>query len=278
MRLHRSIVVALAAALLSTAGAVRADEPPDVRPPPPPPSGEARPDQVAPPPGEVKKQVFVERLTPYGQWVNTPEYGQVFVPNSNATPGWRPYYYGHWALTDWGWTWVSDEPYGWATYHYGRWYMGSFGWYWVPGRVWGPAWVSWRWNAGYVAWVPLVPRGGVVWGVSSPHWVAVTTVNFTRPIRSVALPVHATAGVVAQTRPLAGPYARPIRGVYGPPVSHIAQATGQRLTPVAAGRVVAGAVPHAQSGYARATPRRDPHPPGAPKAGPSRKWRKQHWR
>jgi hypothetical protein len=60
--------------------------------------------------------------------------------------------------TDYGWTWISDEPYGWATYHYGRWYLDpEYGWEWVPGNEWAPAWVSWQEGGDYVGWAPLPP-------------------------------------------------------------------------------------------------------------------------
>src|SRR5947209_10173301 len=144
--------------------------------PPPPPSDEvdAVPAPVASPApvgGEVDEQVFVDRLSPYGHWEWVPDYGNVWVPAVAA--GWRPYWYGHWVLTEWGWTFASDDPWGWATYHYGRWgFTNGIGWYWVPGRVWGPAWVSWRYGGGYCAWAPLGPRG-VVYGYTSPAWIAV---------------------------------------------------------------------------------------------------------
>ena len=52
------------------------------------------------------------------------------------------------------------------------------GWYWVPGRVWAPAWVSWRRSNDYVGWAPLPPDGdglSVSIGVSTyepprSHW------------------------------------------------------------------------------------------------------------
>src|SRR5260370_41512622 len=66
---------------------------------------------------------------------------------------------GHWALTEYGWTWISDWDWGWAPFHYGRWAaLGSRGWCWIPGTLWGPAWVSGRWGGGYVGWAPLPPR------------------------------------------------------------------------------------------------------------------------
>src|SRR5436190_9224021 len=73
---------------------------------------------------------FHDNLSPYGQWVSSPAYGQVFTPA--VAPGWRPYTNGHWAMTDAGWTWMSDDAFGWATDHYGRWtYLDSSGWSWV---------------------------------------------------------------------------------------------------------------------------------------------------
>jgi hypothetical protein len=60
---------------------------------------------------------------------------------------------------DYGWVWDSDEDWGWATYHYGRWtQVDGIGWCWVPGRVWAPAWVSWRYGGSYVGWAPLPPE------------------------------------------------------------------------------------------------------------------------
>jgi hypothetical protein len=89
---------------------------------------------------------FYTRLEPYGDWIETSDYGYVFEPReSQQSTNWRPYINGHWVSTDAGWTWVSDEPFGWATYHYGRWArLRSVGWVWVPGDEWAPAWVSWR--------------------------------------------------------------------------------------------------------------------------------------
>src|SRR6185295_7816837 len=123
-------------------------------PPPPPPSdnGGAYPppgDTYAPdsdtygPQGDVDVNTFYDQLSPYGDWVQSREYGWVWVPNVDA--GWRPYTEGRWVYTDFGWTWVDDEEWGWAPFHYGRWYEdASLGWAWVPGSEWGPAWVSWQ--------------------------------------------------------------------------------------------------------------------------------------
>jgi hypothetical protein len=115
--------------------------------------------------GTVGVDFFYSNLAPYGYWVNRPSYGWVWCPR-HIRHGWRPYSYGRWAYTDYGWTWVSSEPYGWATYHYGRWYSDpDYGWSWVPGTDWGPSWVSWQEGGGYLGWAPLPPQVGFSAGV-----------------------------------------------------------------------------------------------------------------
>jgi hypothetical protein len=103
-------------------------------------------------------ETFYSSLASQGEWIQTPNYGYVFQP-AVRDPGWAPYSNGHWVYTDQGWTWVSNESWGWATYHYGRWAnIEGTGWVWVPGRVWAPAWVSWRNGGGYCGWAPLPPE------------------------------------------------------------------------------------------------------------------------
>jgi hypothetical protein len=105
----------------------------------------------------VSYQLFYDELSPYGTWMNTPEYGMVWVPD--AGPDFQPYASnGTWGYSNFGWMWVSDYPWGWAPFHYGRWYFDNrFGWAWVPGYDWAPAWVSWRVADGYYGWAPLMP-------------------------------------------------------------------------------------------------------------------------
>jgi len=105
--------------------------------------------------GDVSFQVFYDDMSPYGNWVNNPGTGYVWIPNVDA--GFSPYQSnGHWVMTDMGWTWVSDYSWGWAPFHYGRWnYDNSYGWGWCPDNVWGPAWVSWSSCDGYYGWCPM---------------------------------------------------------------------------------------------------------------------------
>ena len=106
----------------------------------------------------ISFNTFYNELNPYGQWINDPIYGQVWVANQQ---GFEPYYdNGHWVFTSYGWTWVSDYPWGWAPFHYGRWAFTSYGWAWVPGYEWAPAWVGWCQNDGYYGWAPLSPGLG----------------------------------------------------------------------------------------------------------------------
>ena len=107
----------------------------------------------------VGYSTFYNKLEPYGDWIETGDYGYVFHPREATGSRWRPYVNGRWVYTDAGWTWISEEAFGWATYHYGRWTrLRGIGWVWVPGNQWAPAWVSWRKSSDYVGWAPLPPE------------------------------------------------------------------------------------------------------------------------
>jgi hypothetical protein len=107
----------------------------------------------------VGYSTFYNKLEPYGDWIETGDYGYVFHPREATGSRWRPYVNGRWVYTDAGWTWISEEAFGWATYHYGRWTrLRGIGWVWVPGSQWAPAWVSWRKSSDYVGWAPLPPE------------------------------------------------------------------------------------------------------------------------
>jgi hypothetical protein len=131
-------------------------------------------------------QLFYDELSPYGTWVDYPNYGYVWIPDRD--PGFSPYETaGHWVFTEDGWTWVSDYPWGWAAFHYGRWdYDNYYGWFWVPDEVWGPAWVSWRRSPGYFGWAPLRPGISVSLAFGSNYhernerWIFVRDRDITR--------------------------------------------------------------------------------------------------
>ncbi len=122
---------------------------------------------------DVDIATFEEELAPHGRWVNTSEYGRVWIPNVDEN--FRPYATnGRWVVTSYGNTWVSDYEWGWAAFHYGRWYRDNlWGWVWVPGRVWGPAWVAWRSGGGYYGWAPLGPSVSININFPSFYWTFV---------------------------------------------------------------------------------------------------------
>jgi Family of unknown function (DUF6600) len=118
----------------------------------------------SPYPQYVDETIFYAQLDHYGTWVDVEPFGMCWTPD-DVDWGWRPYSYGSWAYTDYGWTWISDEPWGWATYHYGRWLDDRYyGWVWVPSNEWAPAWVAWRYSNDWIGWAALPPDAE--WGSS----------------------------------------------------------------------------------------------------------------
>ena len=156
-----------------------------------------------------------------GEWIETPEYGLVWRP-THVNAEWQPYTYGRWVWTREGWAWASDEPFGWAVYHYGRWaWSPAAGWMWVPGRVWAPAWVTWRWSDGYAAWCPMGVRS--VYVEQPTVWVVVPTRTFLEPV------VH---HVVPRRERRVVPLPAPAGQRSGPMVSVIERATGRAIRPL----------------------------------------------
>jgi len=105
-----------------------------------------------------------------GTWVDAPEYGHVWYPNTG--PDWAPYRDGHWVWVDpYGWTWIDAAPWGFAPFHYGRWAFIEGRWGWTPGPpalrpVYAPALVVFvgggpglaAGGGAAVGWFPLGPR------------------------------------------------------------------------------------------------------------------------
>lgn len=135
---------------------------------------------------DISFQVFYDQLSPYGQWMDNPAYGYVWIPDAGSD--FVPYSTaGHWIMTEYGWTWVSDYDWGWAPFHYGRWdYDDYLGWFWVPDTEWGPSWVVWRRANGYYGWAPMQPGisinvyFGNNYNLQNEHWMFVRDRDFQR--------------------------------------------------------------------------------------------------
>lgn len=143
----------------------------------------AAPTYVSPPqpasepaaaaPVEATDEYFDAALSPYGTWVTIDGYGRVWRPTIVVRhPGWRPYSDGgRWVYTDFGWYWMSDYSWGSVVFHYGRWFNDPrWGWCWWPNRVWGPSWVSWRYDNDYCGWAPLPPNSLYTPGVGFSYF------------------------------------------------------------------------------------------------------------
>jgi hypothetical protein len=136
-------------------------------------------------------------LDQYGRWDYLAPYGYVWYPS--VAVGWRPYYHGHWRHTKHGWTWFGIDRWAWPTHHFGRWGFSVNSWFWIPGKVWGPAWVSWGFSSHFVSWCPLGWDGRPVvpfWGKPGPGhhdpwraWNVVPRGRFgdRRPVQSLAV-------------------------------------------------------------------------------------------
>jgi hypothetical protein len=59
----------------------------------------------------VSFQIFYDQLAPYGEWVNDPDYGYIWLPD--VSQDFQPYATnGYWVNTQYGNTWYSN--YDWA--------------------------------------------------------------------------------------------------------------------------------------------------------------------
>ncbi len=114
----------------------------------------------------INFQTFYDELSPYGDWIDYPDYGYSWRPRLGGD--FRPYSSnGYWLYTDVGdWMWNSNYDWGWGPFHYGRWFYDPFyGWLWVPGYDWSPAWVAWRGGDDYYGWAPLRPGFSINIGI-----------------------------------------------------------------------------------------------------------------
>lgn len=188
------------------------------------------------PEGDVNFDVFYNDLSPYGNWIDYPSYGRVwvyrdrnFIPYSTG---------GHWAYTNFGWTWASDFDWGWAPFHYGRWsFDNRYGWFWVPGYEWGPAWVNWRTGGDYYGWAPLQPgisvniSFGFGNGIPADRWIFVPRRYIASPyIHNYIVPRSRNNIIVRNTTIIKNVNVyKNTRYVVGPNRRDVERYTGQRI-------------------------------------------------
>jgi hypothetical protein len=217
---------------------------------------------VAPRPAEAAVSVsisfFHQELAPYGRWVSTPAYGEVWYP-TRVRAGWAPYVDGEWVYTDYGWTWVSYDPFS-DPFHYGTWvWVDPYGWVWEPGYVWGPAWVTWAWTDTYVGWAPVPPTFAITAGGYSgaPVTVAASQYVFAPANRFVGTnistvrvdPPQNTAIFASSQRATRFSVSGGLVHAGGPPAALVERATGRPLRAVKASSVKVQPVAiHAASG------------------------------
>jgi len=157
----------------------------------------------------VSVSFFYDELSPYGRWSTVGGYGDCWIPEHVAA-GWQPYTDGEWAYTDYGWTWISYDPWGADPYHYGTWvWEPPYGWVWIPGTVWGPAWVTWCYSDAYIGWAPIPPTLAISFSgymgppviVSHTQYVFVPTNRFVGVrVSSARLPVQQNATLLQRTQ------------------------------------------------------------------------------
>ena len=122
-----------------------------------PPTDPQSPEYVT---GSVTDSEIDQTLTPYGDWVETEEYGRIWRPSATVVGvDFTPYETcGNWVYTEHGWTYACDWDWGWLPFHYGQWDWVQDSWCWIPDYTWSPAWVDWRSGGGYVGWRPQRPH------------------------------------------------------------------------------------------------------------------------
>jgi hypothetical protein len=220
-------------------------------------------------------QEFYDELSPYGSWIDYPSYGYVWAPRVSVD--FHPYATdGHWVMTNFGWTWISDFRWGWAAFHYGRWaYEPLYGWLWVPGREWGPAWVDWREDNDYFGWAPLGPFGNISVSVSCPfdHYRFVPRRYFThRQLYNYYADRHNNTIIINHTTVINETHVvNKKKYYYGPRRENVEKAVGQKIN---AAEIYDNPKPDAdvveKDRVKVYRPRMDNEKPNTPKASPKR--------
>jgi hypothetical protein len=188
----------------------------------------------------VSVSYFHETLAPYGRWVEVSRYGEVWVP-AGVSRGWDPYWDGEWLWTDYGWTWVSSDPWGDIPYHYGTWaWVDPYGWVWVPGTIWAPAWVTWAWTDGYIGWAPVpatfvLSSSGYVGSpivVAAPRYVFVRATEFVGVnVSTVRVAESRNTSILSQARKATRFSVSDgiVRTTSSPPLDFVQRASGKRV-------------------------------------------------
>ncbi len=194
----------------------------------------------------VSIDFFHHELSPYGRWVYTSRYGEIWYP-TGVRSGWAPYVDGEWVYTDCGWTWVSNDRFD-APFHYGTWvWVAGYGWCWEPGYVWGPAWVSWAWTDRYIGWAPLpssfaITAAGYYGGavtVAPSQYVFVPANQFVGTnVSTVRVPTTQNTTILAGAeRATRFSVSRGLVRAGGPPAALVQRATGKPVRAVSVSSV-----------------------------------------
>jgi hypothetical protein len=208
----------------------------------------------------VSVSVFHRTLAPYGRWITTASYGDVWAPS--VAVGWQPYVNGEWYYTDCGWTWASSDSWGDIPFHYGTWaWVPPYGWVWVPGTVWAPAWVTWAYSDDFIGWAPVPPSFalsvsgyvGTPVVLASSRYVFVPTRQFVGVrVASVRVPLQRNTTIFAHTtRTTRFQVASGVLHTVGPAPQRIARVAGHRIDPVPVAKAGVRPVSLTQSGVAR---------------------------
>jgi hypothetical protein len=198
------------------------------------------PEDAVNPAATPEANFFYKDLSPYGAWVEVPDYGLSWQPAvETIDTDWSPYLdRGQWVDSETGWYWLSDYTWGWAVFHYGRWVKEPrLGWVWVPGNVWSPAWVAWRSTGDYYGWGPLPPGAsvlGAATSVTTSSFVFVPANQFlSRQLRGKVVPPARSIGLFAKSKLLKNYVSANSKVVSGGITrEEVAAAIGKPLRPV----------------------------------------------
>jgi hypothetical protein len=209
----------------------------------------------------VSISFFHDQLSPHGRWVVAGSYGDVWVPGGVAA-GWAPYVDGQWVWTDYGWTWVSYDPWGDIPYHYGTWtWVSDYGWSWVPGTVWAPAWVTWAYSDDYIGWAPVpatfVFSSGGYFGspvvLSASRYCFVPTSQFVGVnVSTVRVPMQQNTTIFARTtRATRFQVSNGVVHTAGLDPSRIERATGHHIQPASINQIHSRPTTVAAAGFSK---------------------------